>query len=119
MPANDANAIVAGNIFSPSRAAPSTRYTPGDGLRADASEAPMETIAPSVAPPRVYGTMHGPSGAMALMQADSAGASGRLFREGERVGAFRIEKILGSSVIVRGPSGRIEIKVEPQPERNP
>ncbi len=111
--ADDANAIVTANLFSATRAAPALRYTPNAQGAADAGEAGAEPMpAPAAVPPRVYGTMTGPTGAMALIQPDSAGASGRLYQEGERVGPFRIEKILKSSVVLRGPSGRVEIPVE-------
>lgn len=61
--------------------------------------------------------MLGPGGASALMQADSAGASGRLVREGDRLGPYRIVKISGSSVIVSGPAGRVELKIQPREDR--
>ena len=111
----DAGPIATSNMFSASRAAPASRYTPpgAGGASADASGAPMqEPAAVPVSPPTVYGTMTGPNGASALIQSDSAGASSRLYREGDRVGPFRIEKILASSVVVRGPTGRLELKVE-------
>ncbi len=118
--AADAGAIVTSNMFASSRAAPAVRYTPpgAGGSSADAATPAMqdEIAEPRAAPPRVYGTMTGPNGATALIQSDSSGASGRLYREGDRVGAFRIEKILASSVVVRGPGGRLELKVEDRRE---
>jgi hypothetical protein len=112
----DAAAIVANNMFSASRAAPAARYTPqgAGGMAADASDGSMqaEPAAPAAPPPRVYGTMTGPNGATALIEGDSAGSSSRLYREGDRVGAYRIVKILPGSVVVTGPSGRIALKVE-------
>ena len=116
----DANAIVAFNMFSASRAAPTARYTPpgAGGMASDASDASMqsEPAAPSAPPPRVYGTMTGPNGATALIEGDSAGSSSRLYREGDRVGAWRIVKILPSSVVVTGPAGRVSLKVEQRKE---
>ena len=113
--------IVESNIFSASRAAPGKRYTPpGSGGVAEEASAAASSDAPvmlATSPPRVFGTMVGPGGATALMQADSAGASGRLYREGERIGAYRIVKISASSVIVRGPEGRVELKIQPQEDR--
>ena len=119
--APDAGAIVTSNMFSASRAAPAARYTPpgADGVSAEPSDLAMKDAisAPAASPPRVFGTMTGPNGATALIQPDSAGSSSRLYREGESVGAFRIEKILAASVIVRGPSGRLELKVEQREDR--
>ena len=114
----DAGAIVSSNMFSATRAAPSVRYTPpgAGGTPADVSATQGEVVA-LPAHPRGFGTMTGPNGATALIQPDSAGSSSRLYREGERVGSFRIEKILTSSVIVRGPAGRIELKVEQGEDR--
>jgi len=115
----EAGVIVSSNMFSATRAAPSVRYTPpgAGGTSADVSAAQDEVVALPAPPPRVFGTMTGPNGATALIQPDSAGSSSRLYREGERVGAFLIEKILTSSVIVRGPSGRMELKVEQGEDR--
>lgn len=118
----DPASIVSGNMFSASRSAPAVRYNPpvGGGDAFAAADLPAETLPDQVASvPRVYGTVLGPAGAMALFQPDSAGASGRLYREGERVGAFRIEKILGSSVVLRGPGGRREVHVEERAEHEP
>lgn len=114
----DAGAVVSSNMFSATRAAPSVRYTPlvPGAMSADVSSTQGEIVA-LAAPPRVFGTMTSPNGATALIQPDSAGSSSRLYREGERVGAFRIEKILTGSVIVRGPSGRMELKVEQGEDR--
>ncbi|MEO5904050.1 MAG: hypothetical protein ABIQ55_08575 [Gemmatimonadaceae bacterium] len=115
----DAAVIVSSNIFSATRAAPPVRYTPpiAGATSAGVSSTQDEVVTLSAPPPRVFGTMTGPNGATALIQPDSAGSSSRLYREGERVGAFRIEKILTGSVIVRGPSGRVELKVEQGEDR--
>lgn len=116
---SDAGALVSSNMFSATRAAPSVRYTPpgAGGVSSNVSSIPDEVVALPAPPPRVFGTMTGSNGATALIQPDSAGSSSRLYHEGERVGVFRIEKILPSSVIVRGPSGRIELKVEQGEDR--
>ncbi len=115
---SSAAAIIASNIFSPSRAAPGKRYTPpgaaGESEDASAGPSPDVPVMPQMPPPRVFGTMMGPGGASALMQLDSAGASGRLYREGQRIGTYRILKISSSSVIVRGPAGRVELKIHPR-----
>ncbi len=114
--AADASVIVSENMFSSTRAAPRVRYTPpGAGDAADiASEpAPNSTGMVVDAPlPQVFGTMTGPGGATALIQPDSAGASGRLYREGDQVGQYRIIRITSGSVTVRGPGGRHELKVQ-------
>lgn len=111
-----AEAVVRGNIFSATRAAPRVRYTPpGTGSEPDAAlpgEPAMEGVVIDSPLPRVFGTVTGATGATALFQSDSAGASGRLYREGDRVGQYRIIRINSGSVVVSGPGGRHELKVQ-------
>lgn len=113
----DAGVIVNENIFSSTRAAPRVRYTPPGAGDTDAfpAAAPADEAMVIEAPlPQVFGTMTGPGGATALIQPDSAGASGRLYREGDKVGEFFIIRITSGSVMVRGPGGRHELKVQPK-----
>lgn len=108
-------AIIGANIFSAARTPPGRRYDP---VNLDGSEGPAGVTEmtvespPPLALPQLFGTVLGPAGAMALMQGDSSDGPGRLFREGDRIGQFRIVKVKSNSVIVSGPSGRIEIPVE-------
>ncbi len=111
----DISGIVAANIFSATRAAPSRRYDPGNLEGSDVSSGAPEMAMqsqPQEALPQLFGTVLGPAGAMALMQGDSSDGPGRLFREGDRIGQFKIVKVKTNSVIVSGPSGRVEIPVE-------
>lgn len=112
----DAGVIVSENIFSSTRAAPRVRYTPpgaGDEPEMASTSEPADAGMIIEAPlPQVFGTMMGPGGATALIQTDSAGASGRLYREGDKVGQYRIMQITSGSVIVRGPLGRRELKIQ-------
>lgn len=114
--AADASVIISENMFSSTRAAPRARYTPpgaGDATDIASEPAPNSTEMVVDAPlPQVFGTMTGPGGATALIQPDSAGASGRLYREGDQVGQYRIIRITSGSVTVRGPGGRHELKVQ-------
>ena len=114
LPVPDRSAIVAANIFSPARTPPERRYNPaadefGDAPDPAAEMVPVEAVQ---SPPQLFGTVLGPGGGMALMQADSADGPARLFREGEKVGGYRLLKIKASSVVVGGPSGRLEIQVQ-------
>ncbi len=115
----DAGVIVSENIFSSTRAAPRVRYTPpgaGDEPEsASASESPAAMVVETPLP-QVFGIMMGPGGATALIQPDSAGASGRLYREGDQVGPYRIVRITGGSVTVRGPLGRHELRIQSREE---
>lgn len=116
-PVVDRPGIVAANIFAVSRTPPRRRYNPADDQFAEGTEAvpemnPVEAMQP---PPHLFGTVVGPGGAMALMQSDSANGPGKLFREGERIGIYRLVKIKANSVVVSGPSGRLEIQVQRNP----
>lgn len=112
----DLSSVTGANIFSATRTSPARRYNPADYESVDGSApASMETTTqtePAIELPQVFGTVLGPGGSMALMQGDSADGPGRLFREGDRVGRFRVIKVKANSVIVSGPTGRVEIKVE-------
>ena len=110
--------IISSNIFSATRTAPARRYNPADYESTDGSSVPeVVPSAPVIQQPvpELFGTVLGGGGAMALMQADSSGATARLFREGDRIGQYRVIKIKPSSVIVSGPDGRREIQVERNP----
>ena len=104
--------VVASDIFSATRAAPTQRYNPNAG---DAESQPVG--AGSVSPysyealPRLSGVVRGPAGTLALMQPDSEGASGRLYRTGDRIGGYRVVRIDDSSVVVAGQRGRVRIRV--------
>lgn len=109
----DTRAIVDGNIFAPTRAAPGHRYNPNAPSGENAATATMGAVAFTMPAPRVFGTILGPAGNAALI-ADSANASGRLYHEGDRVGDYRLLRIGMKSVTLRGPSGRVEIPVQPR-----
>lgn len=116
-PAN-ISGIVSANIFSSARTPPTRRYNPADYESVDGASVPemipTEAVVPQLAPV-LFGIVMGGTGAMALMQTDSSGAAAQLFREGDRIGHFRVVKIKPSSVIVSGPAGRTEIQVERNP----
>ncbi|MBA3466678.1 MAG: hypothetical protein H0T21_04660 [Gemmatimonadaceae bacterium] len=112
-------AIIGANIFSATRTPPSRRYDPanpeGSGISTGGAPDMMMESPAQENLPQLFGTVLGPAGAMALMQGDSSDGPGSLFREGDRLGQFRIVKVKSNSVIVSGPSGRIEIPVERNP----
>ncbi len=118
--AADAGAIVNANIFSATRSAPRGRRNPARNFPEEYS-APATTAEPDgggmssgdifTPPPRLFGTMVGAGRSTALLQADSAGAAGRLYHEGDRVGNYRLVRILSNSVIVTGPRGRLELPI--------
>lgn len=105
-------ATVASDIFSATRAAPTHRYNP---IAGDAVSPPGG--AGSVSPyayeplPHLSGVVRSPSGTLALMQPDSEGASGRLYKTGDRIGGYRVVRIDDSSVVIAGQQGRVKIRV--------
>ena len=116
-----ADAVIAGNIFSPARAAPARRFNPAE------PDGPVVTPPPPVANaevasddeeavPRLFGIVIGPAGATALLRLDRANPEAQIYREGDRGGRYRVVKINERSVILDGPSGRIELRL-PRPER--
>ncbi|MBA3646499.1 MAG: hypothetical protein H0W63_10005 [Gemmatimonadaceae bacterium] len=115
--AADIEAIVNANIFSPARAAPRSRYdAAGDGFAEYSAPIPGNGApAPSgdiFSPaPLLFGTMIGQGRPAALIQTDSVGASARLYHEGDRIGAYRLVRVLATSVIVSGPRGRLELRI--------
>ncbi len=108
-------AVVEANIFSDARRPPSVRYDPF---------APEPGFAPAPAPepgvpapadddgvPRLYGTLLGPGGALALMRLDPALPDAQLYREGDRVGPYRVGRITEQSVILDTSGGRIVLRL--------
>jgi len=103
-PADASQTIVGGNVFSRSRTAPRTRYTPPDLA---APERPAPAV-PAVPPPRLrlLGTVLGPSGATALIAADTGARGAEIYRVGDAVGGRRILAISESTVVLGTGAGR-------------
>ena len=119
--ASAADAVIAGNIFSPARTAPARRFNPAE------PDEPEVTPPPPVdnsdvasddeeAVPHLFGIVIGPAGATALLRLDRENPDAQIYREGDRGGRYRVVKINERSVILDGPSGRIELRL-PRPER--
>lgn len=111
-------AVIDANVFSPTRTAPEMRYSPFEPDPATVA-APMTDSVPSDSTmvsedegvPKLYGTIIGPGGAAALMRLDPAAPNAVLYREGQRGGAYRVIKVDEQSVVLRGPEGRIVLKL--------
>ena len=118
--ASAADAVIAGNIFSASRKAPARRFNP-------AAPEPVEPPPPvdnaevvtseEERVPQLFGIAIGPAGATALLRLEAGNPEAQIYREGERGGRYRVVKINERSVILEGPSGRIELRLR-QPEGN-
>ena len=101
-------AIVAANVFSAERKAPSTRYTPPELAVTKPAPPPQR---PKPAPPaapriRFFGTVIGPGGATAVIEADSTVEGAEIYRIGDRVAGSRLIDISETAVMLDGPSGR-------------
>jgi hypothetical protein len=101
--------IVGSNIFAADRSPPATRYVPPE-LAAQPT-APVRTQA---APPRLrlYGVATGPSGAVALIDADLSIPGAEIYRLGDSVRDFTLEEIADTYVVLRGPSGSLTLPLE-------
>jgi hypothetical protein len=110
--------IVQGNIFSASRKAPAVRYNPFEpdwGSADPATPEPAADTASATAAgdgvPKLFGTMIGARGSAALLRLDPALLEAQLYREGDRAGRYRVEKINEQSVVLRGPAGRVVLRL--------
>jgi hypothetical protein len=118
--------IVQGNVFSPTRSAPRTRYLPGEsfadaGTPSDATVAVSDTAAQagaaSDAVPKLYGTIVRADGPQALLRLDARVSSPVLYRVGDRAGGYRVAEIGERSVALEGPSGRVVLRIKTPEEK--
>ncbi|MBA3760867.1 MAG: hypothetical protein H0X07_10075, partial [Gemmatimonadales bacterium] len=95
-------AIVSANVFSASRSAPRVRYVPPD--LAPSSPEPVSTQQrPPVRRLRLFGTVVGPSGTAALIDADPAVRGAEIYQVGDVVDDQRIVAVSESTVVLQGP----------------
>lgn len=112
-------AALAGNAFSETRTAPAARFRPGaeeEGFAAEAMEAePMPEPPPPGPPPppryRVAGTMLGAGGSFALIDADPGRPGAEVYRQGDAVGGYRLERIAYDHVVLVGGAGELRMDV--------
>ena len=120
---NDAASIVAANILSSSRHAPSVRYTSPDLLPATDYSVPA-VFAPTVgsdsakgaseatdAVPSVYGIVNTDGTWRALLRLTESDVSPALLREGDRRGPYQVVSIRPNAVVVAGPSGQRTLRL--------
>lgn len=122
-----AEEIALANVFAASRTPPASRYLPPE-LAGDSAYGTMDDpgattpMAPEVAGegmevPRLFGTVVGPGGTRALLHLD-AGASGpRLYGPGDRDGGYQVVSIAPRAVVLRGPRGRVTLRLDPEEDR--
>jgi hypothetical protein len=100
-------AIVATNIFSPTRAPPAVRFTPDRPTGAVAPAPPKPKPKPKPTGPgiRLFGITKGPDGAVALIDADPKIKGAEIYRLGDRVAGAPLSAINDSTVVITRPSG--------------
>ena len=115
VPATDYESIVAANIFSQTRAAPSVRFVP-------AGQA-VKRAAPAAAPRgptlKLYGITLSPQGAVALIDADPKVPGAEIYHLGDLVAGARLVAMTDSSVTLAKPSGPLVLRLPPARRRLP
>jgi hypothetical protein len=108
-----AASIIRENIFSPSRAAPRVRFTPPDLLPSGVARSPGPS--PSATRLRLFGTVVGPSGTAALIDADPAVRGAEIYQVGDLVKGKRVVAVSESTVVLTdtGRSGRMVLRLRP------
>jgi hypothetical protein len=111
-------AIISGNVFSASRSAPRVRYMPAD-LAPAAQESASARQTPPAQRLRLFGTVVGPSGTAALIDADPAVRGAEIYGVGDTVDGRRIAAVSESTVVLDGAAGRLVLRLRPagQPNR--
>jgi len=113
-PSTSYEPIVAANIFSQTRTAPSVRFSP-------AGRAGARPAAPAPRGPRLtlYGTTVGPQGAVALIDADPKVPGAEIYRLGDVVAGAALVAITDSTVTLAEPSGPLVLHLRPAQRRKP
>jgi hypothetical protein len=117
--------IVLSNVFAANRRAPSSRYAPpelsGDSANGAMAEpmplpmSPLDSLSMSGDVPRLYGTVIGGDGTRALLHLSNRGLA--LYEVGARDGGYTVVSIAPREVVVRGPGGRVTLRLDPQEDR--
>jgi hypothetical protein len=106
--------IVQSNVFAQDRSPPQRRYTPPGSE--PAVTPPARQAAPRI---RLYGVASGPSGAVALIDADRAIPGAEIYRPGDRVGGYLLETVADTFVVLSSPEGSRTIRLELPQGRSP
>ncbi|MGD8726873.1 MAG: hypothetical protein PVH40_04460 [Gemmatimonadales bacterium] len=101
--------IVRTNPFDPDRAPPSERYVPPE-LRA--AQQPSRPSAPAAPRLQLFGVATGPTGAVALIDANASIPGAEIYRIGDLVSNYRLESISDTLVVLRNESGVRTLRLE-------
>ncbi|MCU0635988.1 MAG: hypothetical protein MUE41_14025 [Gemmatimonadaceae bacterium] len=120
--------MVSQNIFSASRSAPATRWSP-PGLET-APPPDMPAIEPTASPsvtadstmvsdevPALYGTVVGEGAPRALLRLAPSDVAPRLYAVGERHGGWRVVSIDQRRVVLAGSAGTRTLRLPERPEQ--
>lgn len=110
-----AAAVVQGNVFSASRSAPRVRFIPPDLVPVDTRQ--LTRRPPPTPRLRLFGTVVGPSGTAALIDADPAVRGAEIYQVGDMVDGKEIVAVSESTVVLTGTggSGRTVLRLKPTP----
>ncbi len=108
--------IVRANVFSRDRTPPPTRYVPPELAEAVAPPRAPTRTGPAL---RLYGVAVGPTGAVALIDADPAIPGAEVYRPGDTVGDARLVSIADTAVVLEGRAGRIVLTLPTSSRRSP
>jgi hypothetical protein len=112
-------AIVATNIFSPTRAPPAERFTPDRPTGGAAPTPPKPKPKPAGPGIRLFGITKGPNGAVALIDADPKIKGAEIYRLGDRVAGSPLSDIGDSTVVITRPSGPLVLHLRPAAKKRP
>ncbi len=102
--------IVRADPFDATRQPPSERYVPPE-LRASQTpdSPPSRPVAPRL---QLFGVATGPTGAVALIDANPSIPGAEIYRIGDRVSVYRLESISDTVVVLRGETGIRTLRLE-------
>jgi hypothetical protein len=114
-------AIVAANIFSPTRTPPAVRFTPNSPVGGVARTPPPPTPKPKPAGPaiRLFGITKGLNGAVALIEADPKIKGAEIYRVGDRVAGLPISAISDSTVAIARRAGPLVLHLRSAGKNKP
>ncbi|UCF18614.1 MAG: hypothetical protein JSU87_11775 [Gemmatimonadota bacterium] len=108
--------IARSNIFSQERTPPAERYVPPE-LALQAAEArPSVPATPRL---RLFGVAVGPTGSVALIDADPQIPGAEVYRVGDMVAGASLIEIGDTAVVLEGPRGREVLTLPSSSRRSP
>jgi len=101
--------IVRADMFIPDRQPPRERYIPPELRIAATADRPSGPPLPRL---QLFGVATGPTGAVALIDANPVIPGAEIYRLGDRVSIYRLESISDTLVVLRGDSGVRRLRLE-------